>query len=189
MKPELPARWVELQQLPNHPEMSVFPDRTPRIAHEHATGDVAFDCPSCGYDLTGIPPLYCPECGIALAYEPVPVFSSVDRSLAWAAAMVLDQHEVSNLIVVGSEPIVPVARRRRGRCQVMVPFKFYYEAVAALQARFDRLEYEEGESPRQPDTGPAWTCARCGEKSPGSFDICWNCSAARDPTGRGPVDG
>jgi len=27
--------------------------------------------------------------------------------------------------------------------------------------------------------GAAWTCARCGEDNPGSFDLCWHCGAGR----------
>jgi hypothetical protein len=28
---------------------------------------------------------------------------------------------------------------------------------------------------------PEWFCARCGERNPGSFQVCWNCGAARHP--------
>lgn len=24
-----------------------------------------------------------------------------------------------------------------------------------------------------------WTCTKCGESNPGSFDVCWNCSAEK----------
>jgi hypothetical protein len=29
------------------------------------------------------------------------------------------------------------------------------------------------------DNRPVWTCAKCGEKNPGNFDICWKCQAER----------
>jgi hypothetical protein len=27
--------------------------------------------------------------------------------------------------------------------------------------------------------GPAWTCAKCGEASPGTLVVCWNCGQPR----------
>ncbi|RYD33491.1 MAG: hypothetical protein EOP85_20735 [Verrucomicrobiaceae bacterium] len=32
------------------------------------------------------------------------------------------------------------------------------------------------EEPRD-ESGPELTCPKCGEKSPGTFDACWNCGA------------
>ena len=29
------------------------------------------------------------------------------------------------------------------------------------------------------DAGTDWACGQCNEMNPGSFDVCWNCSAAR----------
>jgi hypothetical protein len=31
-------------------------------------------------------------------------------------------------------------------------------------------------------SSPPWTCPRCGEETPGSFDVCWNCNYSRTPT-------
>lgn len=41
----------------------------------------------------------------------------------------------------------------------------YDEAVALLKP----LNYNE--TSELPD----WTCAKCSESNPGSFDVCWNC--------------
>jgi len=35
-------------------------------------------------------------------------------------------------------------------------------------------EYEAGSG------GAAWACRHCGEPSPGTFAVCWNCGAAQE---------
>ncbi len=33
--------------------------------------------------------------------------------------------------------------------------------------------------PEPPSNAPDWTCPKCGENVPGSFDVCWKCGAER----------
>lgn len=44
------------------------------------------------------------------------------------------------------------------------------EAVRLLEAYFAKLSGE---------TGTAWLCRVCGQENPASFELCWNCGAAR----------
>ncbi len=181
MDDALPSRWIELRELPGHPEMSVFPDRDPKIKNADVPqGQEELRCPKCKYSLTGIAAEYCPECGIELSYEPITVFAGADQSLVWAAAMVLDQNEVSNLITTGSfDPILGMFTRRQSLPHIMVPFKFYHEAVQLLDAAFGQREFKTGEKPAKPDSVPDWACSSCHERNPESFEVCWNCGLQR----------
>ena len=33
--------------------------------------------------------------------------------------------------------------------------------------------------------GPEWKCDQCGEMVPGTFDVCWNCTAVEEPVSGG----
>ncbi len=180
MSEQVPERWAELQNLPNHPEMSIFPDREPRVRHRDVVGaEASLTCPQCHYNLTGVSGAYCPECGIDLEYEPIEVFQAAEQSLVWAAAMVLDQHEISNLIMLGNpDPIAGIITRRHSNPRLMAPFKFYHEAVQVLEARFGRRSFKAGEHPPRPDSEADWTCG-CGEANPPSFEVCWACGRSR----------
>jgi len=173
-------RWQQFRDLPNHPEMSVFPDREPVIRNEDVLeGGETFDCPKCGYSLIGIRADYCPECGIAVDYEPVTVFTAADLSLVWAAAMVMDQAAISNMIVTGSfDPIIGLFTSRSSMPHLMVPFKFIHEATALLEKQFGSREFGTGERPAAQESGPDWTCSHCGERNPGTFEVCWQCGQA-----------
>ena len=179
------SRWGELRNLPNHPEMSVFADRAPRVSHRDVD-DAAekFNCPRCKYSLQGIEPVYCPECGTHVEFEPTVVFTAADQSLVWAAALVLDQHEISNLIVTGSyDPFLGAFAKAGSMPRLMVPFKFVYEAISILDERFGRRMFKPGEAPARPAPEPNWTCPSCSEENPASFELCWNCNAPRSRTG------
>ncbi|MCB9865531.1 MAG: hypothetical protein H6816_02700 [Phycisphaerales bacterium] len=174
------SRWAQLRDLPGHPEMSVFPDREPRIRHVDALdSEFEFECPKCKYNLTGVSGEYCPECGIALAYEPVTVFTAAELSLVWAAALVLDRAAISNLIVTGSyDPVVGLFSRRSSLPHVMVPFKFIHDAIQLLEAEFGEREFKPGQRPNvQRPHLPDWTCPACSESNPGGFEVCWQCGA------------
>lgn len=181
MEDALPNRWIELQALPGHPEMSLFPDREPKIGNRDITEpDEHLTCPKCKYDLTQIEARYCPECGIELSYEPITVFAAADQSLVWAAAMVLDQNALSNLIVTGSfDPVLGTFTRRHSLPHIMVPFKFYHEAVQLLDIEFGQREFKVGDKPAQPPAQPDWTCSGCQDDNPESFEVCWNCGLQR----------
>ncbi len=181
MEEALPTRWIELQSLPGHPEMSVFPDRAPKIENcDVPESTEPLTCPKCRYDLTRIPAHYCPECGIELSYEPITVFAAADQSLVWAAAMVLDQNAVSNLIVTGSfDPVLGTFTRRHSLPHIMVPFKFYHEAVQLLDTEFGQREFRTGEKPAKIAPQPDWKCSGCQEHCPESFEVCWKCGLQR----------
>ncbi len=181
MDDALPTRWIELSELPGHPEMSLFPDREAKINNRDVPhGKENLSCPRCRYDLTGIPAVYCPECGIELSYEPITVFAAAEQSLVWAAGMVLDQHEISNLIVSGSfDPVLGTFTRRQSLPHIMVPFKFYHEAAQILDGEFSRREFKSGEKPPQAEAMPDWPCTSCTEQNPESFEVCWSCGLQR----------
>lgn len=172
----LPYRWTHLRELPNNPQVSVFPDRPPRLTLRD-TGD-RFDlrCPHCAYALRGRTANYCPECGLDLAYEPIAVFTAADISLIWAAALILDRAEISNLIAMNAPDVLqPLPTRRAAMPRIMVPFKFFCEAADRLEAEFGAREFALGQGPLRPEVGPAWPCPGCGEENPGNFDVCWHC--------------
>jgi len=178
MDEAIPERWGQFRDLPGHPEMSVFPDRAPTIRHQEVVNaDESFSCPKCGYNLTGVSGSYCPECGIALEYEPVTVFTAADLSLVWAAALVLDRAAITNMIVTGSfDPIIGMFARKNSMPHVMVPFKFVYEAADLLQKEFGGREFKVGDQPAtRNQAGPDWKCTRCAESNPASFEVCWQC--------------
>jgi hypothetical protein len=180
MDETLPTRWEQFRDLPSRPEVSVFPDRAPRISHRNVLTPHGFKCPRCKYDLTGMAADYCPECGTDLAYEPIEIFSAADLSLVWAAAMQLDQNQISNLIVtVNCDPLVSVLTGATGMPRVMVPFKFFYEAVDVLEACFGKRFFRHGEQPPRDAAKTPWTCTGCNEECPGDFEICWNCGRQR----------
>jgi hypothetical protein len=175
------ARWDEFRNLPNHPEMSVFPDRVPcagfRTGLESAE---EIKCPRCKYSLRGIEPVYCPECGTHVEFEPTTVFTAADQSLVWAAALVLDQHEISNLIVTGSyDPFLGAFAKTGSMPRLMVPLKFVYEAISILDGQFGRRVFKPGEAPPRPAPQPSWRCPACSEDNPATFELCWSCGAPR----------
>lgn len=171
-------RWSAFRDLPNHPEMSVFPDRPPRIRHQDTGGDHELACPKCKHNLRGPPGLHCPECGLEVEYEPITVFTAADLSLVWAAAMVLDQNQITNMIVTGSyDAIVGMFSRLASLPHLMAPFKYFHEAVQLLDARFGRREFKNGEQPPPPPPMPSWCCPACQTENPGSFEVCWQCSS------------
>lgn len=51
------------------------------------------------------------------------------------------------------------------------------DAAAKLLKEFQQ-ELLRNKSNRQP---AGWICDRCGEKNVNSFELCWNCTAERDP--------
>ncbi len=181
MDSHLPSRWIELRELPGHPEMSVFPDRAPTIDNADVPeGEEDLHCPKCKYSLARISAEYCPECGIDLSYEPITIFAAADQSLVWAAAMVLDQNEISNLITSGSfDPVLGIFTRRQSLPHIMVPFKFYHEAAQLLDSKFGRREFKTGDKPTTPESTPDWACSGCNEQNPESFEVCWQCGLQR----------
>ena len=48
----------------------------------------------------------------------------------------------------------------------------YAEAVALLKPLNDN----------EASTGADWTCAKCGESNPSSFEVCWSCEAEKKTT-------
>jgi hypothetical protein len=176
----LPSRWTRFQNLPNPPEVSVFPDRAPRLHHRHADESFKLRCPACDYALRGLPGDYCPECGLDLAYEPINVFTAHDLSLVWAAGLLLDREEISNLIVTGGSDILQgMGLSFSGRPRLMVPFKFFSEAVELLDREMGGRDFAAGMRPEAPPAGPPWRCEGCQERNPGSFELCWSCGRVR----------
>lgn len=162
----------------------MFPDREPRITHRSAIGsDIELSCPSCGYSLRGIGAYRCPECGEDLEFEPVAVFCAADLSLVWVAGMVLDRHAISNVIVTsGPDVLGGLFLDKSGMPRLMVPFKFFFEAVALLEQEFGGRMFKAGQKPPPPPQLPDWVCPGCGESNPSAFEICWQCSRERSPS-------
>lgn len=176
-------RWEQFRELPNHPEMSVFPDREPRIRHQDVLdGEIELECPKCKYNLTGVSGAYCPECGIDIASEPISVFAAGDISLAWAAALVMDRAAISNMIVSGNfDPIIGMFATKSGMTHLMVPMKFVHDAIELLDSEFGKRIFKLGEKPAPKETSPDWICPHCGEENPGGFEICWQCGESAEP--------
>jgi hypothetical protein len=104
-------------------------------------------------------------------------------SLVWAAKLALDGVEVSNMIVMGSYDPFMVSTGTRSMPHVMVPMKFYHEAVEVLDKTFGKRCFPTGEEPRRPPPGGDWVCSGCGESNPGTFEVCWHCSRDRSAAG------
>ena len=66
-----------------------------------------------------------------------------------------------------------------------------YPLVRAAKEQAAEAQFIEEQGDMESlDTGkPVWTCASCGEASPGNFEVCWKCQAARADTdsGKGAV--
>ena len=58
-----------------------------------------------------------------------------------------------------------------------IPFTHAYPEVWVADADWARARRLLAAPPA--GAGAAWTCARCGEDNPGSFDLCWHCGAGR----------
>ncbi len=181
MSDQLTTRWEEFSKLPQNREISTYPDRPARVSHRDSVdSNYELECPRCKHSLTGIPDSCCPECGLLVDYEPVKVFTAYDQSLVWVAAMLMDEHQISNMVNVGSFQVFGgVFEKRKQMPCVEVPFKFFHEAVDLLERKFGKRHFKAGEQPKRPDDTPDWLCPNCREENPGSFEVCWNCGADR----------
>ena len=52
----------------------------------------------------------------------------------------------------------------------------YGAQLDRLQAEAEVLAEQAADNPREQE----WSCSRCGERNPESFDTCWSCSSARN---------
>ncbi|MBN1514589.1 MAG: hypothetical protein JXB13_21410 [Phycisphaerae bacterium] len=181
---ELPQRWQDFHDLPYRPEVSVFPDRAPRVSGEdRVDADAALVCPRCKYSMRGIVARYCPECGFILEYEPVTVFAAASVSLIWTARFVLNGVQISNMVVMGGCDPFTSLLGTESMPHVMVPMKFYHEAVEVLDGVFGGRCFPLGKEPLRPLPGQDWICPACKEANPGTFEVCWHCCQVR------PTDG
>jgi len=175
------SRWQQFRQMPTHPEVSIFPNRKPRLSPKDAVdAPLEGKCPSCHYSLRGIEPRYCPECGLHVEFEPVIVFSAAEHALVAAAGMLMDQHRITNMIVMPEafDALLGMLGRSKRMPHLMVPYKFLFEAAKLLEDRFGKRTFAAGEKPPRRESGTSWTCPGCNEENPGTFEICWSCGAS-----------
>jgi len=77
------------------------------------------------------------------------------------------------------DPVLGIFTSRRSLPHIMVPFKFYHEAVQLLDAEFGQRVFKTGDRPTKVTTAPDWSCSGCQEENPESFEVCWNCGLQR----------
>ena len=178
-------RWSAFAESIERPDVSIYPDRAPRVSHAtRVDSDIHFHCPLCAYDLRGLDSARCPECGMSIAYEPATVFVSADYALAFSAARLLDDHEVTNMISTRIATGAGALAGRLGRvARVMVPRKLFFEAAQLLDEAFGARRFDMGEKPNLPQPAE-WTCPVCDRLNPGSFGLCWYCRRSDDGHGR-----
>ena len=141
--------------------------------------DFGLACAECGEPLAGWHKFDCPECATPAdlpATVPDRPFVRAYRSprleQVRMAKLILDTNHVPNRLgneslqmAMGELPFVQISS------EVLVPNSHYFDALYTLHHDW-------------PESGAAsadeWTCHECGEICPGTFEVCWNCSAERE---------
>ncbi|MEW6251385.1 MAG: hypothetical protein AB1716_12115 [Planctomycetota bacterium] len=140
-------------------------------------------CLECRYPLRGLPTHRCPECGTRFDLE---TLRAAGEWFTLDAGMCPDLPFTHVLGLLQSEyvPHIPQPGRSVGQVyglqpqdmpitRVKVATEFYYEVLWLIRGLREQLAASRAAARK------TWRCAHCGEKNPGSFEVCWSCETDR----------
>jgi hypothetical protein len=147
-------------------------------------GHVGIVCPVCGVKLrvtqgrvqlsAFVPFLFLIAlCFLASRFVPLNA-GTVQAKVTWALIFAI--YVASFVIQSRSIPKLLALRYVREGEQVGYPLATLAEDLAAERQATSEDDLNQGPPA---DDRPEWTCKKCGEKNPGTFDICWKCQEAR----------
>lgn len=145
--------------------------------------DFNLTCMQCGRSAAGWSSRACPQCGTAFdpaAYLPESKWFRVDAEIRGVllepvAEVLLAERQIPHF-TRGDRTLPGIILGQVGEAaQLMSPSEFYFEVRFVLWSENRRILSEAG-GPDQRE----WTCGDCGESSPATFDLCWNCQTPRD---------
>ncbi len=144
--------------------------------------DFNLACLRCRRPAAGWSTRACPQCGTAFdpsAYLPDTTWFRVDAEIRGAllepvAEVLLAERQIPHF-TRGDRTLPGLILGQVGEAaQLMSPSEFYFEVRYALRAENLRIRGDAaGADDRE------WTCGDCGESSPETFDLCWNCQRPR----------
>ena len=140
--------------------------------------DFGLACAECGCPLAGWTRFECPDCATPVdlpAMLPDKPMICVYRAPQWdqgrMVKLILDTNNVpcrlANDALAHAYGEIPMLT---GYNEVLVPRSHYFDALYTL-----RHDWPEGPAV----SADEWSCPECGERCPGTFELCWNCSAER----------
>ncbi|MGE3180639.1 MAG: hypothetical protein AB7N71_03350 [Phycisphaerae bacterium] len=147
------------------------------VGNESPLPDFGWSCKKCEKPLAGSTNNACQQCGEAIQR---PNFIPDGE---WITLHDEHTHELSepHLARLLSREFIPFQRESDLRAidiymggtrnKILVPHEFFVDALHAIVAEAHHVQ-SLGEAPE-------WSCSRCGESNPPTFEICWKCATPR----------
>lgn len=139
---------------------------------------VGVRCPRCARNIDGLNEANCPGCHLPITAEslrPVREWITAPTERLSSALVELEFQAVRlpYIPAQSSSPMDFFMGTPVGGRQLLIPAEFHLEALVVVRQLRQRLAAGAAHARHN------WRCAKCGEEVPGSFEVCWNCGAAR----------
>lgn len=153
--------------------------RLPRITgHESPLPDIGLVCARCQTPLAGSAGGRCGACGEPFdieSHRPNKAWAPLDPSSRFGLAapvveMLLASEQIPYVAGENKTALEHYMGTPAGTGRLLIARDFYFEALALLAATRREMDTQRG---------APWRCAKCGEESPGDFEVCWSCGAER----------
>ena len=152
--------------------------REPRFTgDELPLPDFGLMCPRCGEPLAGAIERACPHCACPFdpkALRPQKEWFRLDDRLCGHMPL----QSVMTLLAREYVPHLTREQPAHGMLphaeDLLVAGEFYFDVLWLLRRQSDRMGGRSG-----PVRRGSWSCRECAEQNPDTFEVCWNCNAAR----------